>query len=176
MAGDQEQALIWDYYKPRHTHTWNMLVISWRELERWDDKTDFGFEVEYCWEAFIIRLWLYRTTVNTLTKLDAVASDAKMIVAMFDEAFDSNGDNALKALRNMIEHFDDYAAGTGRGPATRSGELDPWRVITRDRFERGQYVLERKTSFDAANELRLGAKRVSDEFIKWHNSTIGRTV
>ena len=49
----------------------------------------------------------------------------------------------------MIEHFDDYAAGKGRGPATRDGELDPWRSVSRDRFERGRYVIERAPAYDA---------------------------
>lgn len=56
-----EQALIWDFYKPRHTHAWNMLVFSWREPDQLNDQTDAGFETEYFWENFILRLWLYRT-------------------------------------------------------------------------------------------------------------------
>lgn len=67
----------------------------------------------------------------------------------------------------MIEHFDDYAAGKGRGAAMREGELDPWRTITRDRFERGRFVTERSTAYEAAIILRSDAKRVSDNFIAW---------
>jgi hypothetical protein len=158
LSARDRQALIWDYYKPRHTHAWNMLVLSWRELDRLSDETDLGFGTEYCWENFILRLWLYRTTVNTLTKLPAVESGAKNVVAAFDGVLDDNGENGLKALRNMIEHFDDYAAGAGRGPAIRERDLDPWRTISRDRYERGQYVLERRKSYDAAVELHSSAK------------------
>lgn len=166
----EEQALIWNYYKPRHTHAWNMLVLSWREIDQLRSETDVGFEIEYRWENFILRLWLYRTTVNTLTKLAAVESDAKNILKTFDDVFDANGRNGLKALRDMIEHFDDYAAGAGRGPARRKSDLDPWRTITRDRYERGQFLLERRKSYETAIELRSNAKRVSDEFIQWYKS------
>ena len=68
----------------------------------------------------------------------------------------------------MIEHFDDYAAGEGRGAAMREGELDPWRTITRDRFERGRFVIERSTAYEAAITLSSDAKRVSDTFIAWY--------
>lgn len=165
----EEQAIIWDYYKPRHTHAWNMLVLSWRELDKLNNETDVEFEIEYYWENFILRLWLYRTTVNTLTKLAVVEGKAKNMLRTFDDAFDANGRNSLKALRDMIEHFDDYAAGTGRGPARRKCDLDPWRIITRDRCERGQFLLERSKSYQAAIELRSSAKCVSDEFIRWYN-------
>lgn len=162
------QAIIWDYYKPRHTHAWNMLVLSWRALEAFVDGPEVDFEDEYLWENFIIRLWLYRTTVKTLTKLSAVKADARRALEDFDLSFMADGQNCLKAIRDMIEHFDDYAAGEGRGPATRNGELDPWRTGTRDRFERGKFVIERAPAYDAAIRLRSSAKRVSDDFIKWH--------
>ena len=114
----EEQALIWDYYKPRHTHAWNMLVLSWCELDKLSDEADVGFEIEYRWENFMLRLWLYRTTVKTLTKLAAVENEAKSILKTFDQVFhDISNKNVLKALRDMIEHFDDYAAGKGHGPA-----------------------------------------------------------
>ena len=58
-------------------------------------------------------------------------------------------------IRDMIEHWDDYAAGKGRGPADRLRDLDPWRKVTADRFERGSFTLELTTSFDAAVELEL---------------------
>jgi len=107
----EEQALIWDYYKPRHTHAWNMLVLSWCELDKLSDEADVGFEIEYRWENFILRLWLYRTTAKTLTKLAAVENEAKSILKTFDQVFhDIPNKNVLKALRDMIEHFDDYAA------------------------------------------------------------------
>ena len=122
----EEQALIWDYYKPRHTHAWNMLVSSWRALENLDDKGGQGFEIEYCWENFIIRLWLYRTTVKTLAKLHAVADEVQNILDAFDKAFNTVSPNDLKALRDMMEHFDDYAAGEGHGPAERQSDVDPW--------------------------------------------------
>lgn len=166
-----EQVLIWDYYKPRHTHAWNMLVLSWRELDHLTAKLEESedpWQIEYFWENFILRLWLYRTTVNTLTKLDSVKGDAQAAISKFDAAFQTNGDNGLKALRNMIEHFDDYAAGKGRGPATRAKDLDPWRSFTKDRYERGQFALDRTTSFGAADNLRSEAKVVSDKFIKWY--------
>jgi hypothetical protein len=166
----EEQAIIWDYYKPRHTHAWNMLVLSWCELDRLDDMTGVGFETEYFWENFILRLWLYRTTVGTLTKLTAVKDKAENVLNEFDRVFDANGRNGLKALRDMIEHFDDYAAGKGRGPARRESDLDPWREITRDRYERGQFILERQKSYEAAVKMRSDAKCVSDDFIQWYKS------
>lgn len=164
----ERDALIWDYYKPRHTHTWNMLVLSWRELDQL--KSDGGFETEYFRENFILRLWMYRTTVKTLTKLTSVEDETKSILKTFDLAFDINGRNGLKGLRDMIEHFDDYAAGTGRGPAKRESDLDPWRRISQDRYERGQFLLDRRKSYEAAIKLRSDAKRVSDEFIQWCKS------
>ena len=111
----EKQAIIWDYYKPRHTHAWNMLVLSWRALEAYTDGPETAFEDEYLWENFIIRLWLYRTTVRTLTHLQVVKADAEAMIARFDQSFQSDGKNALKAIRDMIEHFDDYAADKGRG-------------------------------------------------------------
>ncbi|GAB4361387.1 MAG: hypothetical protein Kow00114_15910 [Kiloniellaceae bacterium] len=166
LSEQEIQALIWDYYKPRHTHTWNMLVLSWRELDQWKDNTGTGFEVEYFWENFILRLWLYRTTVKTLAKLATVRTEALTALRSFDEVFQAEGQNSLKAVRDMIEHFDDYAAGDGRGPATRDRDLDPWRMITRDRYERGRFVLDRRESYDAAIKLRSDAKGVSDVFIQ----------
>jgi len=71
----------------------------------------------------------------------------------------------------MIEHFDDYAADTGRGPATCYGELDPWRTTGRDRFERGRFAIEMATAYDAAITLRSEAKRVSDAFIAWYKAS-----
>jgi hypothetical protein len=165
-----EQATIWDYYKPRHTHAWNMLVLAWHQLDQLNDECVIGFETEYYWENFIIRLWLYRTTVRTLTKLTAVQNEANIALKTFDTIFETNGDNGLKAIRDMIEHFDDYAAGVGRGPAQRSTDLDPWRVFTRDRYERGQFCFERKKSYDAAINLRSDAKILSAKFIQWHKS------
>jgi len=170
LPAREAQVRIWDYYKPRHTHAWNMLVLSWRELEQLNDETDVNFETEYFWENFIIRLWLYRTTVSTLMKLTPVEYKAKNTLKSFDWAFDHNGQNGLKALRDMIEHFDAYAAGEGRGPANRGSDLDPWRKFTRDRYRRGQFLLERKRSCAAAIKLRAGAKRVSDEVIQWYKS------
>ena len=123
------QAVIWDYYKPRHTHAWNMLVLSWLALETLADEDVEAFEDEYLWE------------------------------------------NGLKAIRDMIEHFDDYAAGKGRGPATRGGKLDPWRTVTRDRFECGRFVIDRASAYDAAIRLRTDAKRVSDAFIVWYKAS-----
>ena len=61
--------------------------------------------------------------------------------------------------RDMIEHWDDYAAGKGRGPANRLRDQDPWRKVTADRFERGSFTLELTTFFDAAVELRADAKQ-----------------
>ena len=66
----------------------------------------------------------------------------------------------------MIEHFDDYAAGEGRGPAMRERDLDPWRQTSRDRYERGLFCLERRPSYEAAIKLRADAKGVSDKFIQ----------
>ena len=143
----EEQALIWGYYKPRHTHAWNMLVLSWCELDKLSDEADVGFEIEYRWENFILRLWLYRTTVKTLTKLAAVENEAKSILKTFDQVFhDISNKNVLKALRDMIEHFDDYAAGKGHGPADRKSDLDSWRKIRAisvlfDPFDRDDFVL-----------------------------------
>lgn len=68
-----------------------MLVISWAALENLDDTDDYEFEIEYSWENFIIRIWFYRTTVNTLTKLSVVDDDAQNVLKLFDKAFDANG-------------------------------------------------------------------------------------
>lgn len=144
-----------------------MLVLSWRALEAMPDENQEAFETEYNWENFIIRLWLYRTTVKTLTELSAVKEEAIQIIVKFDSCFQSDGHNGLKAIRDMIEHFDDYAAGKGRGPASREGELDPWRAVTHDRFERGLFIIERASAYDAAIQLRSDAKTVSDAFITW---------
>lgn len=168
LPDHEQQAVIWDFYKPRHTHAWNMLVLSWRALEAFAEDDETVFEDEYLWENFIIRLWLYRTTVRTLTHLHMVSVDAKGVIATFDRCFQANGKNGLKAIRDMIEHFDEYAAGEVRGPATREGELDPCRTVTRDRFERGRFVIERSTAYEAAIILRSDAKRVSDNFIAWY--------
>ena len=166
----EKQACIWDYYKPRHTHAWNMLMLSWRELDQASDQPVVDFQPEYFWENYILRLWLYRTTVRTLTKLAAVEDHARKIITIFDENFYTNDRNSLKALRDMIEHFDDYAAGEGRGPGSRI-DLDPWRFISPDRYERGQYFLEREKSFEAVTRLRSDAKGVSNEFIEWFKSS-----
>lgn len=164
-----ELATIWDYYKPRHTHAWNMLVLSFRELEQ-REPVESGFEIEYSWENAILRLWLYRTVIRTLTKLPPVRANAKQILQKFDQAFDHHGINGLKALRDMIEHFDDYATGQGRGPATRIGDLDPWRSITRDEYKRGNYFLSRQSALLAADQMRSDANRVSDQFIEWYHA------
>ena len=149
-----------------------MLVLSWHELEhlKEHEEAHIPFEAEYLWENFIIRLWLYRTTIRTLTKLQFVEDEAKSILRSFDDLFLINGRNGLKALRDMIEHFDDYAAGEGRGPLERSRDLDPWRTITRDRYERGVFYLERHQSYEAAIKMRADAKSVSDKFIQWYKS------
>jgi hypothetical protein len=171
LPDHEKQAVTWDYYKPRHTHAWNMLVLSWRALEAFTEVDETAFEDEYLWENFILRLWLYRTTVRTLTHLRKVSGDARGIIATFDYCYLASGKNGLKAIRDMIEHFDDYAAGEGRGPANREGELDPWRTVTRDRFERGQFVIERTTACDAAITLRSEANKVSDAFIVWYKAS-----
>lgn len=142
-----------------------MLVLSWKKL---CNESENGFEAEYHWENFILRLWLYRTTVKTLTRLQEVEAGAKSALNEFDNVFSLNGRNQLRALRDMIEHFDDYAAGVGKGPGTRRGDLDPWRTFDRDRYERGQFFLERENSFAAADKLRSEAKRVSSAFIRWY--------
>jgi len=46
------QAVIWDYYKPRHTHAWNMLVLSWLALGALADEDVEAFEDEYLWEKW----------------------------------------------------------------------------------------------------------------------------
>lgn len=167
----EQQSIVWDYYKPRQIHAWNMMVMAWRELEHTDQNAmPEGFETEYHWENFILRLWLYRTTVLTLAKIDAVASNARKAVERFDAQFEMNGRNGLKALRDMIEHFDDYAAGKGRGPAQRDADLDPFRSFTKDEYERGSFRLERAKSLSAVIALQADAKIVSDEFIAWFHS------
>lgn len=152
---DSSNAVIWDYYKPRHTHAWNMLVLSWRELYRFDEPRRIkGFEIEYAWENFILRLWLYRVTVNTLTTMDLVTKDAKTAIAKFDQAFMIKDINTLQAIRNMFEHFDEYAAGLGRGPATRADHLDPSRPLNSRYFVRDNITIDRMKAFDAAKHLR----------------------
>lgn len=167
----EEQAIIWDYFKPRHTHAWNMLVLSWRALEHLEDEAELGFEIEYLWENFILRLWLYRVSVKTLTNLVVVKEEVQNALLSFDEAFDTSGRNGLKALRDMIEHFDDYAAGKGRGPARREIDLDPWRKVGQNRYERGEYFMERSKSFNAAIDLRSKAKELSMKFIDWYKNS-----
>ncbi|MGB8813748.1 MAG: hypothetical protein WCC57_11235 [Paracoccaceae bacterium] len=115
-----------------------MLVLSWRALEAFTEDHRTAFEDNYFWENSIIRLWLYRTAVKMLTRLPV-----------------ESGKNGLKAIHDMIEHFDDDAAGVGRGPASR------------DRFERGRFVIERATVYDAAIRLRSDAQSVSDKCIAW---------
>jgi len=173
MQTKEEQTLIWYYYKPRQTHAWNMVVLAWRALEHVDEDDDngSGFEAEYCWENFIIRIWLYRTTVRTLTKISKIAIDAQEAVKRFDAIFDIGGVNCLKTLRDIVEHFDDYAAGTGHGPAQRNADLDPWRSFTKDFYERGSFRLERTKSYDAAIALQTDARRASDKFIEWLHSS-----
>ncbi len=172
MQDREKQSVIWDYYKPRHTHAWNMLVLSWRALEEINKDNEEHFNEEYLWENFIIRLWLYRTTIKTLTRIDVVSLEAKGIISTFDRCFEVDGHNGLKAIRDMIEHFDEYAMGKGHGSATRESELDPWRKVSRDRFERGRFVFERASAYNAAIALRSDAKRVSDAFIAWYKSSV----
>lgn len=166
MTTADEQSIIWDYYKPRHTHAWNMLQLAAQQLVKITDNK--GFDSEYAWENLIIRLCLYRNTVNTLTKISIVADEAEIVMQRFDSKFTQNEENSLIALRNMFEHFDDYAAGRGRGPAERHTDLDPWREVTVEKFCRGQFELELYPSMEAADILRLDAKSVSDKFISWY--------
>ncbi len=177
MTQPDELACIWDYFKPRHTHAWNMLVLAFQELEGRKFQAETieadslpGFQVEYAWENVIIRLWLYRTVVRTLTKLPPVATDAELILKSFDQAFNQSGINALKALRDMIEHFDDYAAGKGRGAASRERDLDPWRSITIDEYQRGHFNLSRQHALEIADRLRADARCISDKFIAWYRA------
>ncbi|WP_085939908.1 hypothetical protein [Azospirillum sp. B4] len=167
----EQQSIIWEFYKPRQVHAWNMLVLSLDSLEHLSHEDERGFEAEYAWENVIIRLWLYRTTVQTLIKIDRVAIDAQQAVKRFDANFDIGGRNGLKALRDMIEHFNDYAAGAGHGPAKRDIDLDPWRTFTKDCYERGSFRLERMKSLEAAIALQADAKKASDEFIAWFRSS-----
>lgn len=166
----EDQCRIWDFYKPRHTHAWNMLVLSWRAFENLSIEEQIQGELDFCWENFFIRLWLYRTTVKTLTKIPFIAKDADKALASFDSVFISNEINQLKAIRDMIEHFDDYAAGKGRGPAKRDQELDPWRSYDLEKYERGRLSFDRLTSYNAAIELRAEAKSISSKFISWYKS------
>jgi hypothetical protein len=168
MLSAIEQAVVWDFYKPRHTHAWNMLQIAAGHLVKTADAMDF--ETEYAWENLIIRLSLYRNAVNTLTKLPAVATDAQQALKRFDAAFIQNGKNALVGLRNMFEHFDDYAAGKGRGPG-ETNDLDPWRFISVEECSRGQFKIYLSASMEAADKLRSDAKAVSDKFIRWYKET-----
>lgn len=147
-----------------------MVVLAWRDLDQLDDDKVVGFETEYYWENFILRLWLYRATVKTLTKLTVIENEAKSALTTFDTNFVVSGQNGLKAVRDMIEHFDDYAAGVGRGPAQRSQDLDPWRSFTRDHYERGQFLFRREQSYSAAICLRSDAKLLSKKFIDWLTS------
>lgn len=143
-----------------------MLQIAAQHLVKTGD--DRGFETEYAWENLIIRLSLYRNTIKTLTKLPVVERETEQALKRFDAVFMQDGKNALIALRNMLEHFDDYAAGVGRGPAERDVDLDPWRQISVEEFSRGKFKLELSASMEAANNLRSDAKNVSDKFIRWY--------
>ncbi len=93
--------------------------------------------------------------------------EAVGVVARFDDCFTANGQNALKIIRDMIEHFDDYAAGKGRVRGIRDDSLDPWRVVSRDRFERGQFIIEKTSAYSAAIQLRSEAKDVGKKFTQW---------
>jgi len=167
MINDKDlYTTIFDYYRPRHTHCWNMLLLSWKDIDRMNDYEQFGFETEYYWESFIIRLWLYRTAVKTLEKLPPVKNEATRVVRNFDATFETNGQNGLKIIRDMIEHFDDYAAGQGRGPGIRESDLDPWRTIAPNRYSRGRFSLDRTKSYEATMQLKLDADRVSESFIQ----------
>jgi len=165
-----EQAAIWELYKPRHTHSWNMLVLSYNHLASAESDPSLGFEIEYLWENFILRLWLYRMTVKSLTHIPHIADDAANAIERFDLAFRENGHNTLKALRDMIEHWDDYAAGKGRGPAERWRDLDPWRSISVSRFARGKLHLELSKSYEAAIALRADATCACRKFSDWYKS------
>lgn len=170
-ATREEQAVVWNYFKPRHTHAWNMLVLSWRQLEDMGEVSEKGFECEYHWENFILRLWLYRNAVNTLVKFPAIEIEANAAINDFDLAFTKDAKNQLYHIRNMIEHFDERAANDWRGGfGSRTGELDPWRSFNRDQYERGQFSFERAIAYAAADKLRTDAKRVSAKFIVWYNS------
>lgn len=144
MKDAEELCLIWDYWKPRNTHAWNMFVIASNELRAKTPADDF--EIEYAWENYIIRLWLYRNTVKTLANLHPAKNQTLKALRDFDQIFSKGGKNALKALRDMIEHFDDYASGKGRGPAQRKTDLDPWRTIDPDQYERGQFHTDEERS------------------------------
>lgn len=148
-----------------------MLILAWQALHDLKKEEEFDFITEYRWENFIIRLWLYRGAVNTLAKLPAVRAEAQAAIRRFDDAFQVDGRNGLKSLRDMIEHFDDYAAGAGRGPADRMIDLDPFRHFTKERYERGSFKLDRDESLEAADKLRNDAKTVSDCFIAWYRSS-----
>jgi len=171
MTTADEQSIIWDYYKPRHSHAWSMLQLAAQQLVEAPNVS--GFETEYAWENLIIRLCLYRNTVKTLIKLPVVVNEAKEMLQRFDAKFTQNKKNSLIALRDMLEHFDDYAAGLGRGPAERHADLDPWREVTVEKFCRGQFELELYPSMEAADTLRLDAKSVSDQFINWYKKETG---
>lgn len=172
MSNATEQGVVWDFYKPRQTHAWNMLQVATQQLAKTAEVMDF--ETEYAWENLIIRLSLYRNAVKTLTKLPSVAPDAEQALNRFDAAFTQNGKNALISLRNMFEHFDDYAAGSGRGPAERNTDLDPWRCIDVEEYTRGQFKICLAPSMAAANQLRSDAEAVSDKFIRWHEKETAR--
>lgn len=51
MSNVIEQGVVWDYYKPRHTHSWNMLQLAAQHLVKTSDEQ--GFETEYAWENLI---------------------------------------------------------------------------------------------------------------------------
>ncbi|KQV46406.1 hypothetical protein ASD07_13055 [Duganella sp. Root336D2] len=149
-----------------------MLQVAAQQLAKTAKTVDF--ETEYAWENLIIRLSLYRNTVKTLTNLPSVAPDAEQALSRFDAEFTQGGKNALISLRNMFEHFDDYATGAGRGPAERNLDLDPWRSIAVEEFSRGQFKILLSPSMAAANYLRSDAEAVSDKFIRWYERETAR--
>ena len=151
-----------------------MLVLSWRAFEDMSIEQKALGELDYCWENFFIRLWLFRTSISTLTKIPHIQEDANRALETFDGQFVNGGIHQLKAIRNMIEHFDDYAAGKGRGPAERDKELDPWRTYDIDRYERGRLSFSRLESYQAAIDLNSAAKEVSKTFISWYKSETGK--
>jgi len=156
----ENQCLIWDNYRQRHIHTWNMLQLAVKHLA--ETKTTENSEIQYAWENLVIRMVIYRYTVKNLVRLKCVNKKANMINKKFDSVFRINGRHVLMALYNVFKHFDEYKAND------RGKELDPYGTITVEEYNHGTLKLQLSQCIQAATELRNGANYVGHEFIEWY--------
>ena len=94
-------------------------MLSWRELDQYqfNDETDFGFEAEYLWEISYSASGCAERS-SDFDQAKFCKGRGGVCLENIRWRLDINGKSSLKALRDMIEHFDDYAAGGGAGAGT----------------------------------------------------------